>query len=594
MARRARRGGCCRISLRPRVVKRRCRADRPARREPRLQQLARAAVPPAGHRARHRHGGAAGAARAPAQPQPGRAAGRAHHALGRARALSAPLAGRPLVDGAAQHARVYLQLPPAGDPARRGVRARPAPTLPRTRAAARRGPASLAASHAGHGPVLGLDLQRLLRRRQRPAAARRRHRHAAGVARQPGAGHGRAGRGRGLEDDAVRRADRAGRPARGPRGADRGGAGGRPERLAASASRCAAAAHAVAARGSALPSRAGVRRVRHRLRDDRRRPRGLDRDGLAVRVPELRPLPRLRLRLRDRDARRAARRGRSHRRALCSPAAGGGAMRPLAVLLVAAWSLAPALWQLLTAVKPDAQITRVPTVYIPHPATAEHFVALWERKPFGLYLANSAWIGACATLLAVSLAALAASPLARMRRRGRDAVLLGFLLFAVFPPILLLFPLYEAVRALGWLNQPLALILPYAALSLPLAVWIVESGYRQIAEQIDEAAMLDGLGPLQRLLRIRLPLAAPSLATAAILVFIFCWNEFMLALTFMTRDERKTVTAGIASVSGASLYEIPWGQLSAAIVLATLPLVLLVLVFERRISSGLTSGAVKG
>lgn len=264
------------------------------------------------------------------------------------------------------------------------------------------------------------------------------------------------------------------------------------------------------------------------------------------------------------------------------------------VLLVAGWSLAPALWQMLTAFKPDAQITRVPTVYLPDPATAEHFVALWERKPFGAYLANSAWIGALATLLSVSLAALAASALARMRKRGRDAVLLGFLLFAVFPPILLLFPLYEAVRALGWLNQPLALILPYAALSLPLAVWILESGYRQIADEIDQAAMLDGLGPLQRLLRIRLPLAMPSVVTAAILVFIFCWNEFMLALTFMTRDERKTVTAGIASVSGASLYEIPWGQLSAAIVLATLPLVLLLLVFERRIASGLTRGAIKG
>jgi multiple sugar transport system permease protein len=269
-------------------------------------------------------------------------------------------------------------------------------------------------------------------------------------------------------------------------------------------------------------------------------------------------------------------------------------VRTLAVALVACWSLAPALWQVLTALKPDAQITRVPTVYLPDPPTAEHFVALWQRKPFGAYLGNSAWIGACATLLSVSLAALAAAPLARMRGHGRDAVLLGFLLFAAFPPILLLFPIYEAVRALGWLNQPLALILPYAALNLPLAVWILESGYRQIAPEIDEAAALDGLGPLQRLLRIRLPLAAPSLVTAAVLVFISCWNEFMLALTFMTRDERKTVTAGIASVSGASLYEIPWGQLSAAIVLATLPLVLLVLVFERRIASGLTRGAVKG
>jgi multiple sugar transport system permease protein len=226
--------------------------------------------------------------------------------------------------------------------------------------------------------------------------------------------------------------------------------------------------------------------------------------------------------------------------------------------------------------------------------TVANFSTLWERKPFGAYLANSLSISAAATLLSVLIGALAASALVRMPEPGRSRLLLGLLVVAIFPPILLLFPLYEGVRTLGWLNHPLALILPYAALSLPLSVWIIENGYRQIPAQIDEAALLDGLGAAQRLFRIQLPLAAPSVVTAGILVFIFCWNEFMLALTFMTRDERKTLTAGIASVSGASLYEIPWGQLSAAIVIATAPLILLVLLFEQRISSGLTRGAIKG
>jgi multiple sugar transport system permease protein len=268
--------------------------------------------------------------------------------------------------------------------------------------------------------------------------------------------------------------------------------------------------------------------------------------------------------------------------------------RALAVGALVAWSLAPALWQLATALKPDAQITHVPTVYLPSPPTLEHFAELWKRKPFGAYVANSLWISSAATLLCLALAAPAASAIGRMGGRARDRVLLAFLLVALFPPILLLFPIYEAVRALGWLNHPLALIVPYTALALPLAVWILDAGFRQVPEEIEQAAILDGLQPWQRLLRVRLPLAAPSLATAGILVFIFCWNEFMFALTFMTRDRRKTATAGIASVSGASLYDIPWGQLSAAVVLATLPLVLLVLVFERRITSGLTSGAVKG
>jgi multiple sugar transport system permease protein len=291
---------------------------------------------------------------------------------------------------------------------------------------------------------------------------------------------------------------------------------------------------------------------------------------------------------------------RATSRAATVPAAAGGhgalatAAFALAVGLVLAWSVAPAAWQALTALKPDAQITHTPTVYLPHPPTLRHVVALWERKPLGVYLANSVWISAWATLLCVVLAALAAAGIAWLPGRQREGPLLGLLLVSLFPPILMLFPLYEGVRALGWINHAAALVLPYAALNLPLAVWVLESALRALPRELDQAARLDGLGAASRLLRIHLPLVTPSLATAGILVFIFCWNEFMLALTFMTRDASKTVTAGIASVGGASIYEIAWGQLSAAIVLATAPLVVLVLLFERRIVSGLTRGAIKG
>ncbi len=271
-----------------------------------------------------------------------------------------------------------------------------------------------------------------------------------------------------------------------------------------------------------------------------------------------------------------------------------GAMRALALAILLAWSLGPAVWQVLTALKPDDQITRSPTIYLPHPVTWQHVTALWERKPFVRYLANSAGVSAAATLLCLCLASLAAAALARLPGRGREGLLLALLVISLFPPVLLLFPLYEGVRALGWINHPLALVLPYAALNLPLAVWVLECAVRGLPVELDEAARLDGLSPLRRLWRIHVPLVLPSLATTGILVFIFCWNEFMLSLTFMTRDASKTVTAGIASVGGASIYEIPWGQLSAAVVIATAPLVVMLLLFERRIVSGLTRGAIKG
>lgn len=265
-----------------------------------------------------------------------------------------------------------------------------------------------------------------------------------------------------------------------------------------------------------------------------------------------------------------------------------------AVALLLVWSLAPALWQLLTAIKPDQDITAFPTVYLPSAPTLRHFQALFARKPFATYLRNSALVAGLATLLTTALGALAAGALVRLPARRREAILGALLALAIFPPILLLFPLYEGVRALGWLNSPLALLFPYAAMNLPLSVWVLESGFAQIPRAVDEAAQLDGLGPLRRLARIHLPLAAPSLAASAVLVFIFCWNEFLLALTFLTRDETKTVTAGVASVSGASMFDVPWGQLSAAVVVTTAPLVLLVLLFQRRIVGGLTRGAVKG
>lgn len=192
------------------------------------------------------------------------------------------------------------------------------------------------------------------------------------------------------------------------------------------------------------------------------------------------------------------------------------------------------------------------------------------------------------------MAAPAAYSLARLRPRGAGVV--GALLIAVsfFPAITFFFPLYEIVRALGLANNPIALIVPYATFNLPLAVLFLAAFFRTIPPAIEEAGLIDGLGRTGILTRLILPLSAPGMVTTAILVFIASWNEFLLALTFLPRDEARTVTVAIASLSGGSLYELPWGQIGAAIVLSAVPLLVLVAIFQRRIVEGLTQSSSTG
>ncbi len=273
-------------------------------------------------------------------------------------------------------------------------------------------------------------------------------------------------------------------------------------------------------------------------------------------------------------------------------------MRRLALALAVAGLLvatvAPGAWQFLTSIKSDAEITARPAVYWPANVHFDSYRSLFARKPVLSYIRNSLLIAAAATTLCLACAIPAAFGLTQARGSVRRLGLAALVVVALFPPVLLLFPLYEVFRALGWLNRPVSLILPYAALNLPLAVWAVESALRQIPREVEEAASLDGLSLLRRLLLVHVPLASSGIAAAGILVLIFSWNEFLLALTFMTRDESKTITAGIASVSGSSIYEIPWGQLSAATMVATIPLMLLVFLGQRYLIQGITRGAVKG
>ncbi|MDQ3439744.1 MAG: carbohydrate ABC transporter permease [Planctomycetota bacterium] len=264
------------------------------------------------------------------------------------------------------------------------------------------------------------------------------------------------------------------------------------------------------------------------------------------------------------------------------------------VWLFVAWCLAPFVWQIITSLKSNAEIGSIPNVYIPEDVSLDHYSTLFARKPFGRYLLNSFIISGAATFLCLLVSALAAYAVARLHVRGGRFLLLALVIIALFPSIIFFFPLYELVRITRTANNPIALILPYVTFNLPFSVLVLTSFFRSVPIEVEEAAKIDGLSRLQILFRVILPLAAPALATTGILIFIACWNEFLLALTFMTRDSAKTVTAGVASLGGTSSYDIPWGPIAASVVVSTAPLIVLVLTFQRRIIQGLTAGASKG
>jgi multiple sugar transport system permease protein len=267
---------------------------------------------------------------------------------------------------------------------------------------------------------------------------------------------------------------------------------------------------------------------------------------------------------------------------------------PIAVFLTVIFCLAPILWQLLTSIKVNADIAAVPNVYFPTRFTLEHYQALFQRRPFLNYILNSAIVSFASTFLALGVGSPAAYALARLKLQGERWILAGILIVTLFPPILLFLGLLEVVRTLHLGNNYLSLIVPYTAINLPLTILVMRSFFQQLPKDLEDAARVDGYSTPRMLLEIVLPMTIPALVTTGILTFISAWNEFIFALTFITREDMKTVPVAGAQLGGASPFEIPYGPIAAATVLGTIPLVLLVLFFQRRIVQGLTSGAVKG
>jgi multiple sugar transport system permease protein len=258
---------------------------------------------------------------------------------------------------------------------------------------------------------------------------------------------------------------------------------------------------------------------------------------------------------------------------------------------VAAYCLAPLAWQLLTSLRPAAELTRVPPL-VPTQLTFDHYAAVFTGRPFGRIILNSAVVAAGSTAIALACGSAAAFALTKLRARGHALILGIVLATSMFPPIATVSPLYLVINALGLRDTLAALILTYAGFALPLAVWVLTSFLRQVPDEIYAAARVDGCTPLQAFRRVMLPLAAPGLVATGLLVFILCWNEFLYALTFTATVRSRTVPVAIALFPG--VHEIPWGEIAAASIVVTLPLFVLVLRFQRRIVEGLTAGAVKG
>lgn len=258
---------------------------------------------------------------------------------------------------------------------------------------------------------------------------------------------------------------------------------------------------------------------------------------------------------------------------------------------VALYCLLPFLWFVLTSLKSGAELTAIPPVLVPSFHLDFYRSALREYNLLH-YVWNSTIVAGLTATITIAIGSLAAYAIARFDLKWTNVYLLLLLAISMFPQIAIAAPVWTILDRLEWLNTYHGLVAAYIALSLPLATWILTTFFREVPGEIEEAALIDGCTRLQALYKIVLPLAAPGILTAALLVFIHAWNEFFFALVIMTDPSVQTLPVGIALFPGE--YTMPWGEIAAASTIATMPLVLLTLIFQRGIVRGLSAGAVKG
>jgi ABC-type glycerol-3-phosphate transport system permease component len=264
------------------------------------------------------------------------------------------------------------------------------------------------------------------------------------------------------------------------------------------------------------------------------------------------------------------------------------ALLPVLLVLVL---LFPVAWTVLSSFTPEHRLFTAPAL-TPGGLVLDHYRALFATRDFWTPIRNSLVVAGATTAVAVVLGSIGAYALARLRFRGKAPALAFVLAVSMFPQISIVSPLYLLLRQLGLLNTYPGLVLPYLSFAMPLTIWLLVGFFRQLPADLEEAAAIDGAGRIRTFWTIILPLSWPGLATTTILTFLYCWNEFLFALSFTLGPERHTVPVAITLFRGQ--YQVPWGEILAASIVATIPVAMLVLIAQRGIVRGLTSGAVKG
>ncbi len=263
-------------------------------------------------------------------------------------------------------------------------------------------------------------------------------------------------------------------------------------------------------------------------------------------------------------------------------------------LAILVWCLLPVVWIVMLSFKPAAETQAGSPQFFPKDWTFDNFRDVWDDDNFRRALINSFGISGIATLLSVIVATLCAYAIARLEFKGKRIVLSIALAIAMFPVVSLVGPLFDMWTALGLFDTWLGLVIPYMSFTLPLAIWTLSAFFREIPWEMEQAAQVDGATSWQAFRKVSVPLAAPGVFTAAILTFFFAWNDFVFGISLTSTPNARPVPAQLAFFVGPDQFNPPVSTLSAAAIVVTIPIIVIVLLFQRRIVAGLTSGAVKG